>query len=58
MLGQGIAQLQQAGIRVDVEKIGARFGVPMKPAPQQVEEAGGADPMREIEQPDNTRVPA
>ena len=29
MLGQGIAQLQQAGIRVDVEKIGARFGVPM-----------------------------
>ena len=27
---QWIAQLQQAGIRVDIEKIGARFGVPMR----------------------------
>jgi hypothetical protein len=41
MLGQGIAQLQQAGIRVDVEKIGARFGVSMSPTPLMSEGAGG-----------------
>jgi phage gp29-like protein len=36
MLGQGIASLQQAGIRVDAAKLGARFGVPMLPGPPDV----------------------
>jgi phage gp29-like protein len=47
MVAQGVATLQQAGLRVDVEALGARFGIPLLPplpAPAAANAPPGAAP--------------